>query len=126
VRKRRFALFASVGVLVTIVGIATVALITMATGRPVLANAVGYTCGLILSYALNGRYTFGQSRTIGSALRFLACFLVAFVANLGVVYLAIYRLGIPKVVGSLAGLPVYTIAFYILCEKWAFNGQSRD
>ncbi|MBB6066337.1 GtrA family protein [Pseudoxanthomonas broegbernensis] len=114
------------GLLVTLVGAAIVVVVTATIGNPIVANAVGYAFGLLLSYALNSRYTFGQSQTPRNALRFITCFAIAFAANLIVVYLVVYQFSIQKIIGSLAGLPIYTITFYFLCEKWAFVERARD
>lgn len=117
----RLVSFAAIGLLITAFGAVIVVFVVTLTGNPLAANVIGYTCGLILSYALNSRFTFRQRQSAKGSLKFLASFLIALAANLLTVYVAIYCLHAPKTMGSLVGLPIYTATFYLLCEKWVFK-----
>lgn len=119
--RSRITSFGAIGILITIAGAGVVLLLTALTGNPLLANVTGYSCGLILSYVLNSRYTFKSNKSFGTATKFLASFAVALTTNLVVVYLAVYTFHAPKGIGSLVGLPFYSLCFYILCERWAFK-----
>jgi putative flippase GtrA len=117
--------FSLVGVINTLVGVAVIVFAGLAGAGPLLANVFGYTAGLLVSFTLNARVTFRQ-RVVdrGTLARFLIAFAVAFVVNLGVVAVAARTVGAGSIVGSLAGVPFYTVLFYLLCEYWVFARQA--
>lgn len=91
----------------------------------VAANAIGYLCGLASSFALNSRWTFDYGGSQIVALRrFVLAFLLAYGLNLLLV-LALIRTGVNPYLAHLAGMPAYTLAFYLLCRHYVFVGQRR-
>jgi putative flippase GtrA len=84
----------------------------------VAANAVGYGCGLLLSFALNRRYTFGyEGRTAGALVRYLLAFAVSYGVNVGVLVIFTAVLGQSSVLSQAAAVCSYAIAFYAL-SRW--------
>lgn len=118
-RLVRLASFAGVGAINTIAGAATIALATLSGINPFIANVMGYAIGLAIGLSLNSRITFNKRKA--SLVRYLLAFAGAFALNLATVYVAIHAMGVPEVIGSLAGMPIYTIAFFLLCEHWVFR-----
>ena len=98
---------------------ATIALATLSGINPFIANVMGYAIGLAIGLSLNSRITFNKRKA--SLVRYLLAFAGAFALNLATVYVAIHAMGVPEVIGSLAGMPIYTIAFFLLCEHWVFR-----
>lgn len=87
-----------------------------------IANVAGYTAGLILSFVLNSSWTFDYRGSRWRALaRFVAAFAVSWLANLAVVMPAIHLLGINSYLAHLAGMPVYTVCFYVLSRWYVFR-----
>lgn len=122
---KRLASFSLVGVANTLLGAAVILLAVALGAPPLAANVAGYAAGLLLSYTLNARYTFrGRSRDAISAQRFLAAFLLAFCLNMAAV-IAASALPLPKWLASIAGVPVYMIASFLLCEYWVFSRTGR-
>lgn len=122
----RFAAFSITGIVNTLVGVAVILLAGVAGAGPVLANIIGYTVGLVLSFALNSRITFrSRSSDKYTAIRFIGAFLVAFFANIAVVLLSIDVLHFSNQLGSLAGTPLYMGLFFLMCERWVFRKTGR-
>lgn len=118
----RAAAFSLVGVVNGVVGIGTIVIAGLLGASPVLANALGYGAGLLASFMLNSRVTFHSRRVDRfTVARFLAAFAIAFAANLGVVKVVTDVVDGHKVLGSLAGTPLYVAIFYVLCEYWVFR-----
>mgnify|MGYP005812666269 CR=1 FL=1 len=87
----------------------------------VASNMVGYAAGLTLSFTLNSIWTFNyRGPQLRAVARFLAVFAVAYVANLATVMCLIRVLGVNGYIAQMAGMPVYTVLFYILSRTYAF------
>lgn len=121
----RAAAFSLIGLANTVAGVGLIVLCGVLGLGPIAANLVGYTGGLLLSFTLNSRITFrNRSRDPRTVLRFLGAFAVAFASNLAVVSLAAKWLASFPILASLAGTPVYTACFFLLCEKWVFQATA--
>jgi putative flippase GtrA len=84
----------------------------------VAANAIGYACGLLLSFVLNRRYTFRyEGRTAGALVRYLLAFAVSYGVNVGVLVIFTAVLGQSSVLSQALAVCSYTIAFYAL-SRW--------
>ena len=118
----RAAAFSLVGVANGIVGIAIIVLAGLLGAGPLLANLLGYGAGLLVSFTLNSRVTF-HSRAVDrhTVMRFLSAFGVAFAINLLAVKVVADLFTTHRLLTSLAGTPLYVVAFYLLCEYWVFR-----
>jgi putative flippase GtrA len=118
----RFAAYSVAGVANAIVGVSAI-LVTDALGASaILANVIGYGLGLIVSFTLNSRITFRRRKVdVGTVLRFLAGFGIAFTVNIGIVVTAEDWIHLPKSIASLAGTPAYVVLFFLICEHWVFR-----
>lgn len=121
-----FLRFATVGVLNSAVGYAVIFACMYALGMDaVTSNVVGYAVGLALSFVLNRTFTFGSvSAALPQALRFAAIFVLAYVANLGVL-LALTKLltvheGLSQVI---AGIAYFLLSFF-LSKHYVFRPSS--
>ena len=84
----------------------------------VAANAIGYGCGLLLSFVLNRRYTFRyEGRTAGALVRYLLAFAVSYGVNVGVLVIFTAVLGQSSVLSQALAVCSYAIAFYAL-SRW--------
>lgn len=118
----RAAAFSLVGMANGVVGIAVIVVAGLVDIGPLLANVLGYLVGLLVSFTLNSRITFGTRGTSQANLvRFLLAFLVAFVVNLVVVKIATSLIEGYRLLTSLAGTPLYVVIFFMLCEYWVFR-----
>lgn len=118
----RMAAFSLVGVANTIVGVCVILIARILGANAIVANILGYGAGLIVSFTLNSRITF-QKRGVNrcTIVRFLAAFVVAFLLNIAVVAMVADAMGQHGYLASLAGVPLFTAAFYVLCEYWVFR-----
>lgn len=123
----RMGAFSLVGVANTIAGVSVIVIAGLLGADAILANVFGYGTGLIVSFVFNSRFTF-QERVINlfTALRFLGTWAIAFLVNIGVVYFITTILGYHGLLASLAGAPLFTGIFYVLCEYWVFRSKSHD
>ena len=88
----------------------------------VLANVLGYAVGLVVSFALNASWTFGyQGPMLSAAGRFLVAFLISYLVNLATVMALIHLAGVNSYLAQAAGMPVYTVCFYLLSRTYAFR-----
>jgi putative flippase GtrA len=113
--------FLAVGALNTLAGLAIIYVGKAGLGlADVAANALGYGCGLALSFALNRSWTFSHSGAAWPALiRFLAVVAVAYAANLAAVVLAI-KAGVDSYAAQALGVPVYAAISYWGARRFAF------
>jgi putative flippase GtrA len=123
---RTFIRFLVVGALNTIVGYgATFA--ALALGAPYFAaTALGTACGLVVSFAMNRRFTFRhRGSPWPAAVRFaavsLGCYLAAFpAARAALAGWAIWPLT-PDQTAAVAGSAIYTLLHYVALRSVVFN-----
>lgn len=87
----------------------------------VTSNALGYGCGLALSFVANRRWTFRYTGAAWPALiMFLAAVTVAYAANLVIVMTAIQS-GVNGYAAQAIGVPVYAAITYWGSRRYAFS-----
>jgi len=90
------------------------------------ANAVGYVVGLMVSFALNGSWTFRfRSAGPGCLLRFFVAFGVSYLANLAVVFSLSKATECDSFWWQVAGAVVYSGLFYCGCRWYVFFENVR-
>lgn len=121
----RLVRFLLVGVANTALGLSVIYFSMYVLGLGVLpANALGYGCGIVLSFVLNRNWTFSHAGSQWPALiRFLAVTAVAYGANVLAVLLA-RRLGLNGYLAQLCGTPVYTAVGYLGSRYFAFRASA--
>ena len=124
--KRLIALplfkFLLTGVLNTLVGLGVIYLLmglfSVSEGP---ANSVGYAVGVVFSYQVNARWTFGYRETLLPALpRYAVVIVVAYLANLACLHVLLAW----RVNGYLAqalALPPYTAIGFLGMRFWVFK-----
>jgi putative flippase GtrA len=118
----QFGRFLSVGMLNMLVGLMVIyaAKWWLAMGD-VAANALGYGAGLVLSFTLNSRWTFGyQGAQLPALLKFLLVAALAYAMNLLTVLLAL-RLGVNGYLAQALGIPPYTLTTYFASKYLVFR-----
>jgi putative flippase GtrA len=114
--------FLSVGVLNMLVGLLVIyACKWFFHAGDVSANAIGYGAGLVNSFALNSRWTFGyRGPQVPALVKFFAVALVAYGANLITVLLLI-RYGVDSYLAQALGIPPYTLTTYLASKFIVFR-----
>lgn len=119
---RRFSL---VGVLNTCVGYFVIFLVQHLTGRPVLANILGYATGLIFSFILYRVYVFEAQGERSHPLKFAGAFVVAYSANLlALTRMLSLRPDMPYLAQIIASV-VYLAVMFSMSKFWVFRQGNR-
>lgn len=125
-RDGRFAFlrFAAVGIVNTIVGLATVLAASAWLGaNAFIANGAGLLAGFIVGYQLNRLWTFRSSRAVAmTAPRYLFAFALAYLINLSVLAFAL-RIELHPILAQGAALAGYSLAFFALCRVIVFPAE---
>lgn len=112
--------FGVVGVGNTAVGLAFIYAARAAGLGEVAANAAGYAVGLMFSFALNRRWTFGgRGPFLRHAVKFVLVVLAAWLLNI-VTLLGAMRLGMAAVLAQAVAVLPYTVVSYCGCRWWVF------
>lgn len=124
-REPEFARFLAVGVSNTVVGLVIIySAKWFFHAGDVVANATGYSIGVLWSFALNSRWTFAYRGPRWSALvKFLLVALVAYAMNLLTVMVAINVLAWNTYVAQALGIPPYTLTSYLASKYLVFRNK---
>lgn len=122
---REVGRFLSVGVANTLVGLLAIyAAKWFLLLGDVAANAFGYSVGLLLSFALNSRWTFAyRGPHLPALAKFVLVFLVAYAMNLATVLGAIQYLGLNGYVAQAMGIVPYTLTSYLASKYLVFRNR---
>jgi putative flippase GtrA len=120
---RQTVRFGAVGLLNTIVGLTAIySVLFFFRAGPIIANVIGYSIGLILSFFLNRNWTFDQAGTGHAKLpAFLLVVGLSYLCNLGVVAAGSYVFGLSPYLAQLFGVPIYTTAMFLGCRMFVFT-----
>ena len=124
--KGQFIRFVLVGVINTFTGLSVIFSMKMfLDAGDVISNSVGYLIGLMVSFTLNRSWTFShQGSIIPAIIKFSFVFLVAYGFNLATVLILIHWIGANTYFAQVAGLPPYTLVFFLLSKFFVFRGES--
>ena len=123
----RLGTFSLTGLLNTGIGFLVILCGGLLGLSPLIANALGYAVGLIISFTLNSTLTFrGRERNQSTVIRFLVAFAFSYSANVLTVLVVTRLLPLHHLISSLVGLPVYTLVFFTLCETWVYASRGHS
>lgn len=113
--------YAGVGVINTVVGFSTIAILTLIGVNPLLANALGFLVGGVLGYVLNGMLTFEVQFSGRQFSRYAVATIGCFLFNLFIVYYAIWHFGVATLFAQLLGMLAFSISHFIICKSKVFR-----
>jgi len=111
------------GLVNTVVGFGVIFLLTR-LGVPALAsNVAGYAVGLLLGFTVSKKFVFRSKAGTGNkeAVRYLAAFATAFLANLTVVSMALHLQALGPYFAQVLGVATYTVCMYLLSRYVVFR-----
>lgn len=119
----QFARFFAVGCFNTLIGLATIyAGLGLIGLGDIAANAVGYATGLAVSFLLNRVWTFRDSGPVLLALvKFLGAFALAYLLNLGTLWLLIHGWGVNGYLAQAVAMVPYTVSFFLMSRMLVFR-----
>jgi len=122
--RHAFLRFVTVGIVNTVVGLATVLAASEWLGATAfVANGAGLLAGFFLGYQLNRLWTFRSSRAVAmTAPRYLLAFALAYSINLAILAFAL-RTGLHPVLAQGVALAAYSLAFFLLCRVIVFPAE---
>jgi len=115
--------FGSVGLLNTAIGLLAIyAVIFFFNTGPAIANAIGYAIGMVVSFALNRLWTFGDNRSILKVLpQYLLAASISYLLNLSIVIFGTNYFGLGPYVVQFFGIGAYTSTMFLICRFFVFN-----
>ena len=121
----QFFKFLAIGAINSLVGLAIIAAAMYFFDMdPMVANAVGYLVGFIVSFTLNGKLTFRQDAlSMSMFARFAVVSVVAYMANIAALWI---WLGHDKYVAQLFGMIVYLLVSFSGSRMFAFRRCARN
>jgi len=121
---RQFLLFAAVGAAATLVQYSVlVALVELVRVKPVPAAVLAYMCGALVSYLLNSRFTFGETKTAFG--KGLIKFLIVNVIGLGLntlIFTILVKAQIQYILAQMAATGLVLIWNYAGARLFVFRG----
>ena len=92
---------------------------------PVLANALGFALGFLVSLSLARRWTFTEDEAPRSVTaRYLACFLACWILNVAVLRMGL-GIGAPAWLAQGLGVGAYAVVFYLAARLLVFGQGAR-
>lgn len=118
----QFLRYCVVGASNTLIALATYLVLVAIGVDYLLASALGYALGAINSYALNYHWTFELRRADHrqTLWRFAAVQSFGIGSNLGLIYLFVHELGVPKAPAQIPVTLIVLAATFAMNRHWAF------
>ena len=122
--------FGVVGLVNTGIGLMAIySVIYFFDADPIIANAIGYAIGLVVSFSLNRLWTFGVTRSIRKLLpRYFMVAATSYLLNLIMVFIGTRHFGIGPYLVQLFGVSIYTVVMFLGCKWFVFSpdrGEKR-
>ena len=123
----QFVKFGLVGISNTIVTAVVIWLMLKIFGfNDFTANIIGYIAGLTNSFIWNRKWTFQSNlKTKETVFKFILTFVIAYLLQLGVLFLLLNRLSIDAYWCHLIAIAVYTIVNFVLNKFYTFKTDSK-
>jgi putative flippase GtrA len=119
--------FVMVGLVNTAVGLSIIyGFMYFFNAGPGVANSLGYSAGLIVSFFLNGAWTFGaKNRSVYTIMKFVVVAAISYISNLIVVLIASKVFLVNPYIAQILGIPPYTVIMYLGCRKFVFKSDDN-
>jgi putative flippase GtrA len=119
--KGQFSRFLWIGLFNTANGYAWILGLQWITGKPLLANILGYGVGAAIGYIAHTRYTFRQQPKWRSAKAYCAVVLGSYLVNLAALKWCLTFL--PAALAQVAAISVFVVLNYLGQSRYVFAGK---
>jgi putative flippase GtrA len=117
----RFVGFVAAGGTATVINYALFALLYWAGMNYLLASAIGYVSGIAVSFTINKLFVFTDAKTRPRQfLRYTAIYLVALVAQLGLLEIGV-RVGLDPLVANAIALVIVVVVNFFVIRRFVFT-----
>jgi putative flippase GtrA len=125
---RQFMAYCGVGIVNTAAGLGIILLLSHVFGwHYMAANAGGYVCGVVISFALNRRFTFRSQGAAGRQFgRFAILLLCAYGVQLVALYGMVEHLHLPEAGAQILAIGLYTLLGFFGSRFLVFSNRSDD
>lgn len=86
-----------------------------------VANFIGYSIGISLSFLLNSKFTFSSTMSIRKFAKFLVSCSICYILNIFVIYVTILWSIQSDYIAQFLGMIVYTILGFLLNKLWVMK-----
>ncbi len=119
----QFFKYSLVGILNTLIGLSVIYfLFNVLHFHYIVANIIGYGCGLINSFILNKKWTFESKRHFSKEIfPFLLVFGICYVINLLAVIFSVEVFKIHPNIAQLIGIAIYSVSNFLINKYWTFS-----
>lgn len=118
----KFIKFGLVGVLNTVITIIVFNILRVFGINMVVANSIGYICGMVNSYFWNNRWVFkSNSKDLKTVLKFIVVNLITMFINNLILILLVQNIGINEFIAQIIALVLITVINFIGNKLWTFN-----
>lgn len=118
----KFIKFGLVGVLNTVITIIVFNILRFIGIDMVVANTMGYICGMANSYLWNNRWVFkSNSKDVGTVIKFIVVNVITMVINNCILILLVQKIGINEVIAQGSALILTTVINFMGSKVWIFR-----
>lgn len=113
----------------TAAGLAIILVLSEIAGlHYILANMIGYACGLGIGFILHRRITFRNQaqdhHKRRELTRFILIFMLAYLSQLGVLYILVAWMGLYTAIAQILAIGVYTVLNYLGNRYFTFHTKT--
>ena len=120
---RQLFKYSIVGIFNTAIGLSVIYFVfNVLNLNYVLANIIGYACGLVNSFIWNKKWTFKSSQHYSKEIiPFLVVFGISYTANLLTVILFVEFINIHPNIAQIIGIAAYSSTNFLINRYWTFS-----
>ena len=116
-----FSKYSIVGFLNTIVGYSFIYLGVLIGLSPYLSNLLGYTVGVLFSFAMNHFFVFSSKlKNNQQILKYIIAFIVSYLANLIALYACIHS-NIAEIISLIISSIIYFRLMFLFSKVWIYR-----
>lgn len=117
----QFFLFIFIGIINTSITLFVIFALRYFNFSIYLANAFGYILGVISSFLLNSKFTFGVDFALFRFYKFIATVLISYILNIAFIKVIILSFNVHEIYAQLGGMVIYTGSCFIINKLWVMR-----